>query len=111
VNCIIGVWQEIQRKQGSDAAVTPWAAGQAANSSDYEGLPGITTVLASEFNEGGRRIAAYDGCGVGIATGRIGKCARAAPDIQPVNPARDPQPGNELRRKAAAPSAHKVLVR
>jgi hypothetical protein len=110
VNCPFGVWKEIQSEEGGNAAVTFLAARQAANSSDYEGLPGITTVPSSEFNEGGRRIAAYDGRRVGVAADRIGKRARATPDIQPVNPARDPQPGDELRREAATPSAHEVLV-
>lgn len=76
----------------------------------HEGLPGITTVFSSEFDEGGRRIAAHDGRRVGVTTDRIRQRACATPDIQPVNAARDPQPGDELGREEAAPSAHEALV-
>jgi len=109
-NRAFGVRQEVQNEQGGNAAVPSGTMRQAVNSSDHEGLTGITTVSSSVFDEGGHRIAAYDRRRVGMATDRIGKRARATPGIQPVNAARDSQPRDELRCETSAPSAHEILV-
>jgi len=110
MNCAVDIWEEVQGQQRGDAAIAPWPMRQASNASRDEDQPVVAVLLPSKIEERDRGITSRDGRRMSVAAYRVRERPSSTTDIKPVDPARDSQPGQELKSQAPTPPAHEVFV-